>query len=186
MNNSDGRWSCRTHYQHIRQWVMGTVAALIYALLHRLVNAVQLQGFYFLQDGRTERARWRELKKRGKKITVAKRGFSTSSLTKSHHFRRLTSACDKCSTFSCLPISLELETPEASAACKIKKWSPNSVKHKIHFWREEESRRKRMGGRTKKRWIVSPVHNLSPLFTIHLNQLLLNEELVQMKAFFAK
>lgn len=85
-------------------------------------------------------------KEREKKITVAKRGFSTSSLTKSHHFRRLTSACDKCSTFSCLPISLELETPEASAACKIKKWSPNSVKHKIHFWREEESRRKRMGG----------------------------------------
>lgn len=92
-----------------------------------------------------------EKKKRGEKITVAKRGFSTSSLTKSHHFRRLTSACDKCSTFSCLPISLELETPEASAACKIKKWSPNSVKHKIHFWREEESRRKRMEGGQKKK-----------------------------------
>lgn len=55
-----------------------------------------------------------------KKITVAKRGFSTSSPTKSHHFRRLTSVCDKCSTSSSLPISLELETPEASAACKIK------------------------------------------------------------------
>lgn len=67
-----------------------------------------------------------------------KRGFSTSSLTKSHHFGRLTSASDKCSTSSSLPISLELETPEGSAACKIKKWSPNSLKHKIHFWREEE------------------------------------------------
>lgn len=42
------------------------------------------------------------------------------------------------------------------------------------------------GGQKEKRWIVSPVHNLSPLLTSHLNQLLLNEELVQMKAFFAK
>lgn len=135
INNSNERWSHSTeYYQHIRQWVMSTVTALIYALLLRLVTTVQLQGFYFHhEEGRMERAREGE-----KKITVAKRGFSTSSLTKSHHFRRLTSACDKCSTSSSLPISLELETPEASAACKIKKWSPNSLKHKIHFWREEE------------------------------------------------
>lgn len=52
-------------------------------------------------------------------ITVASVDFLLP-LTKSHHFRRLTSACDKCSTSSSLPISLELETPEASAACKIK------------------------------------------------------------------
>lgn len=51
---------------------MGTVAALIYALLHRLVNVVQLQGFYFLQDGRTERARWREFKKEGGKNNSSK------------------------------------------------------------------------------------------------------------------
>lgn len=66
------------------------------------------------QDGKSERARGE------RKNNSGKRGFSTSSLTKSHHFRRLTSACDKCSTSSSLPISLELETPEASAACKIK------------------------------------------------------------------
>lgn len=92
---------------------MSTVTALIYALLLRLVTAVQLEGFYFhREEGRMERAR--EKNNRGMC------GFSTSSLTKSHHFRRLTSACDKCSTSSSLPISLELETPEASAACKIK------------------------------------------------------------------
>lgn len=100
---------------------MSTVTALIYALLLRLVTAVQLEGFYFHRE---EKAGWSERGSEGgrekKKITVAKRGFSTSSPTKSHHFRRLTSVCDKCSTSSSLPISLELETPEASAACKIK------------------------------------------------------------------
>lgn len=153
INNSDGRWSHSTqYYQHFRQWVMSTVTALIYALLLRLVTAVQLQGFYFHhEEGRMERVREEE-----RKITVAKRGFSTSSLTKSHHFRRLTSVCDKCSTSSSLPISLELETPEASAACKIKKWSPNSLKHKIHFWREEEKR-----AEEREKGSVSPAHYLT-------------------------
>lgn len=149
LTTSDERWSCRTHYQHIRRWVMGTVAGLIYALLQpscQCGSAPRILLSPGWEDWEGEGGGELKKKREGKKITVAKRGFSTSSLTKSHHFRRLTSACDKCSTSSCLPISLELETPEASAACKIKKWSPNSVKHKIHFWREEESRRKRTGG----------------------------------------
>lgn len=111
---------------------------------------------------------------------MAKRGFSTSSLTKSHHFRRLTSACDKCSTSSCLPISLELETPEASAACKIKN------DHLIHSSTKYISgERRKVGGRggagekERERESVSPAHCLTPLFTIHLNQLLLNEALIQ-------
>ncbi len=115
---------------------MSTVTALIYALLLRLVTAVQLEGFYFHhEEGRMERARERE-----EKNNSGKRGFSTSSLTKSHHFRRLTSACDKCSTSSSLPISLELETPEASAACKIKN------DHLIH------SSTKYISGERRKSW----------------------------------
>lgn len=76
INNRNERWSHGTqYYQPIRQWVMSTVTALIYALLLRLVSAVQLQGFYFHhEEGGMERAREGE-----KKITEAKRGFSTSS-----------------------------------------------------------------------------------------------------------
>lgn len=101
------------------------------------------KDFYFLQDGKTERSEVGGVRKRKKKKkTVAKRGFSASSLTKSHHFRRLTSACDKCSTSSCLPISLELETPEASAACKIKN------DHLIHSSTKYISgERRKVGGR---------------------------------------
>lgn len=108
---------------------MSTLVPLIYALLLRLVTAVRLEGFYFRhEEERMARA----------KVGEGARVDFLLPLTKSHHFRRLTSACDKCSTSSSLPISLELETPEASAACKIKKKrSPNSLKHKIHFWREE-------------------------------------------------
>lgn len=151
---------------------MSTVTALIYALLLRLVTAVQLEGFYFHhEEGRMERVREGE-----KKNNSGKRGFSTSSLTKSHHFRRLTSACDKCSTSSSLPISLELETPEASAACKIKN------DHLIHSSTKYISgeRRKSRQKRERQRGSVSPVHYLAPPFRIHLNQLLLNEALIQM------
>lgn len=150
---------------------MSTVTALIYALLLRLVTAVQLEGFYFHhEEGRMERAREGE-----KKNNSGKRGFSTSSLTKSHHFRRLTSACDKCSTSSSLPISLELETPEASAACKIKN------DHLIHSSTKYISGERRKSGqkRQRKRGSVSPVDYLTLPFRILLNQLLLNEALIQ-------
>lgn len=120
------------------------------------------------QDGESEGGR--------EKNNSGKRGFSTSSLTKSHHFRRLTSACDKCSTSSSLPISLELETPEASAACKIKN------DHLIHSSTKYISgeRRKSRQKRERQWGSVSPVHYLAPPFRIHLNQLLLNEALIQM------
>lgn len=118
------------------------------------------------QDGESERR---------KKNNSDKRGFSTSSLTKSHHFRRLTSACDKCSTSSSLPISLELETPEASAACKIKN------DHLIHSSTKYISGERRKSGQKgeRKGGSVSPVHCLAPPFRILLNQLLLNEALIQ-------
>lgn len=149
---------------------MSTVTALIYALLLRLVTAVQLQGFYFHhEEGRMERAREEE-----RKITVAKRGFSTSSLTKSHHFRRLTSECDKCSTSSSLPISLELETPEASAACKIKN------DHLIHSSTKYISgERRKSGQKSERKGVCHQCTTSHPPFRILLNQLLLNEALIQ-------
>lgn len=141
------------YYQHIRQWVMSTVTALIYALLLRLVTAVELQGFYFHHvEGKMGRER------KGEKNNSGNRGFSTSSLTKSHHFRRLTSACDKCSTSSSLPISLELETPEASVACKIKN------DHLIHSSTKYISvERRKVGGRERDReggsqWHTTTLH----------------------------
>lgn len=107
------------------------------------------------QDGKRERER------KGEKNNSGNRGFSTSSLTKSHHFRRLTSACDKCSTSSSLPISLELETPEASAACKIKN------DHLIHSSTKYISvERRKVGGRERDREGVSRRHTT----TLHCSE----------------
>lgn len=103
--------------------------------------------------------------------TMRKAGFSTSSLTKSHHFRRLTSACDKCSTSSSLPISLELETPESSTACKIKN------DHLIHSSTKYISGERRKAGRREG---VCHQWTTSLPFRILLNQLILNEALIQM------
>ena len=134
------------------------------------------------QDGVSEGGR-----ERRKKITVAKRGFSTSSPTKSHHFRRLTSVCDKCSTSSSLPISLELETPEASAACKIKNdhLIHSSTKY-ISGERRKSGQKGREGERERKRGSVSPVHHRTPPSRILLDQLLLNEVLIQTDLCVAK
>lgn len=122
-----------------------------------------------------------EIVREWEKNNSGKRGFSTSSLTKSHHFRRLTSACDKCSTSSSsLPISLELETPEASAACKIKN------DHLIHSSTKYISgkRRKRVEReREREGGSAPPVHECTTLLHhswILLNQSLLTEALIQM------
>lgn len=106
-------------------------------------------------------------------LCECKRGFSTSSLTKSHHFRRLTSACNKCSTSSSPPISLELETPEASAACKIKN------DHLIHSSTKYNSgERREKAGRGDKMRGNGSAQPCSPLRNF-LHQLLLNEALIQ-------
>lgn len=114
-------------------------------------------------------AGWRERVRVGRGITVASVDFRLP-LTKSHHFRRLTSACDKCSTSSSLPISLEPETPEASAACKIKN------DHLIH------SSTKYISGERKK-WVrgrgrQTDREGALPYFAGP--QFLLNEALIQM------
>lgn len=119
------------------------------------------------QDGESEGGR--------EKNNSGKRGFSTSSLTKSHHFRRLTSVCDKCSTSSSLPISLELETPEASAACKIKN---DHLIHSSTKYISGERRKKQAEESEEERECVASALPLSAVQNPP-QLLLLNEVLIQ-------
>lgn len=146
---------------------MSMLVPLIYALLLRLVTAVRLEGFYFRhEEERMARA----------KVGEGARVDFLLPLTKSHHFRRLTSACDKCSTSSSLPISLELETSEASAACKIKNKKKD---HLIHSSTKYISGEKKMGERQRQTESEGE-HSLIYLAIQKAPQFLLNEALIQM------